>query len=163
MQADNFKRGFATKFQLHSALRAIVLIRNKNEKLTLLVILFSLSGLSFSEERIIAVEGAGAVEATPDIILISYYVSKLDKKDPSRAKTVVDDISSDSVKALIKLGFSEIDITSSSLEMESVEDYDDNGNSSIIGHVVRRKIDIIVRDISLYGDVIQVLVDSHVS
>ncbi len=133
------------------------------KKLTLLVILFSLSCLSFSEERIIAVEGSAAVEATPDIILISYNVSKLDKKDPSRAKAVVDDISSNSVKALIKLGFSEMDITSSSLEVESVEDYDDNGNSSIIGHVVRREIDIIVRDISLYGEVIQVLVDSHVS
>lgn len=133
------------------------------KKIALLLVLLTINSLSFSEERIIAVEGSGMVEAVPDIIRISYSVFNFHKSDSSKAKARVDEISSNSVQALIKLGVSEKDITSSSLNVETAEDYDDNGNASIIGHVVRRNIDIIVRDISLYGDVIQALVDSQVS
>ena len=133
------------------------------KKIVLLVTLLMISSFSFSEERIIAVEGSGVIEAVPDIIRINYNVFNFHKSDPSKAKIKVDEISSNSVQALIKLGISEADITSSSLNVETAEDYDDNGNASIIGHVVRRDIDIIVRDISLYGDVIQALVDNQVS
>ena len=132
-------------------------------KVAALIILSLLSTFSIAEERIIAVEGSGMVEAVPDLIRISYNVFNLTKNDPSKAKAKVDEISSLSVQSLIKLGVAEKDITSSSLNIETAEDYDDNGNASIIGHVVRRDIDIVIRDISLYGDVIQALVDSQVS
>ncbi len=133
------------------------------KKTTLFVILFILCSSSFAEERIIAVEGSGTVEAVPDIIRISYNIFNLHKSDPAKAKTKVDDISLNSVQTLIKLGISEKDITSSSLNIETAQEYDDNDNVSIIGHIVRRDIDIIVRDINLYGSVIQALVDSDVS
>ena len=134
-------------------------------KIATLVILSLLSTFSIAEQRIIAVEGSGMVEAVPDLIRISYNVFNLHKDDPSKAKAKVDEISSVSVQTLINLGVSEKDITSSSLNIETAEDYDDNdnGNASIIGHVVRRDIDIVIRDIGLYGDVIQALVDSQVS
>lgn len=133
------------------------------KKIFLLIALCTFSSVSFSEERIIAVQGSGMVEAIPDMIRIGYNVSDLHKSDPAKAKAKVDKISSNSVQALIELGVSEDDITSSSLEVETAEDYDDNGNTSVIGHLVRRNIDIIVRDISLYGNVVQVLVDNQVS
>ncbi len=132
-------------------------------KIATLLMLSLLSTLSFAEERIIAVEGSGMVEAVPDVIRISYNVFNLHKSDPSKAKAKVDEISSLSVQALTKLGVSEKDITSSSLNIETAEDYDNNGNAAIIGHVVRRDIDIVIRDVSLYGEVIQTLVDSQVS
>ncbi len=132
-------------------------------KIAALIILSLLSNFSIAKQRIIAVEGSGMVEAVPDLIRISYNVFNLHKDDPSKAKVKVDEISSLSVQTLIKLGLSEKDITSSSLNVETAEDYDDNGNTSIIGHVVRRDIDIVIRDINLYGDVIQTLVDSQVS
>ena len=132
-------------------------------KIAALIILPLLSTFSIAEERIITVEGSGVVEAVPDLIRISYSVFNLHKDDPSKAKAKVDAISSLSVQALIKLGVSEKDVTSSSLNIETAEDYDGNDNASIIGHVVRRDIDIVIRDISLYSDVIQALVDGQVS
>lgn len=132
-------------------------------KIATLIILSLISTFSIAEERIIAVEGSGMVEAVPDLIRINYNVFNLHKSDVSKAKAKVDEISSLSVQALTKLGVSEKDITSSSLSVDTAEDYDDNGNTSVIGHVVRRDIDVVVRDISLYGDVIQALVDSQVS
>lgn len=133
------------------------------DKIAALIILSLLSTFSIAEERIIAVEGSGMVEAVPDLIRINYNVFNLHKSDASKAKEKVDEISSLSVLALTKLGVSEKDITSSSLSVDTAKDYDDNGNTSVIGHVVRRDIDVVVRDINLYGDVIQALVDSQVS
>ena len=132
-------------------------------KIAALIILSLLSTFSIAEERLIAVEGSGMVEAVPDLIRINYNVFNLHKSDASKAKEKVDEISSLSVLALTKLGVSEKDITSSSLSVDTAKDYDDNGNTSVIGHVVRRDIDVVVRDINLYGDVIQALVDSQVS
>ena len=133
------------------------------KKIALLIILSIFSSLSIAEKRIIAVEGSGMVEAVPDLIRINYNVFSLHKSDASKAKEKVDEISARSVQVLKNLGVSENDITSSSLNIETAEDYDDNGNAAIIGHVVRRDIDVVIRDISLYGDVIQALVDSQVS
>ena len=133
------------------------------KKIALLIILSIFSSLSIAEKRIIAVEGSGMVEAVPDLIRINYNVFSLHKNDASKAKEKVDEISAKSVQVLKNLGVSEKDITSSSLNIETAEDYDDNGNAAIIGHVVRRDIDVVIRDISLYGDVIQALVDSQVS
>lgn len=133
------------------------------KKIALLIILSIFSSLSIAEKRIIVVEGSAMVEAVPDLIRISYNVFSLHKSNASKAKEKVDKISSMSVQVLKKLGISEKDITSSSLNIETAEDYDDNGNASIIGHVVQRDIDVVIRDISLYGDVIQALVDSQVS
>ncbi|WHI47642.1 SIMPL domain-containing protein [Microbulbifer sp. VAAF005] len=132
-------------------------------KVAALIILSMLGSFSIAEERIIAVEGSGVVEAVPDLIRIGYNVFSLSKNDPSEAKAKVDEISSLSVQSLLKLGIAEKDITSSSLNIETAEDYNDNGNALIIGHLVRRNIDIVIRDVSLYGEVIQALVDSHVS
>ncbi len=132
-------------------------------RIATLIILSLLSAIAISGERIIAVEGSGVVEAEPDLIRVSYNVFNLDANDPSKAKAKVDEISSLSVQSLITLGVAEQDITSSSLKVETAEDYDDNGYPSIVGHAVRRDIDIVIRDVSLYGDVIQALVDSQVS
>ncbi|MCL1115426.1 SIMPL domain-containing protein [Shewanella basaltis] len=133
------------------------------KKILLLLVFAFLSPLAVSGERIIAIEGSGEIEATPDIIRINYDVYNLNKTDASKAKEVVDKISSESIRSLIKLGVKEEDITSSSLSVETAEDYDGNDNPYIIGHVVKRNIDVIIRDISLYGAVIQSLVDSNVS
>lgn len=119
--------------------------------------------LSHADNRIIAVEGIGEVEAKPDIIRINYNVFSQDKSDVSKAKATVDEISSLSVRALIKLGVSDEDITSSSLNVETDEDYDENSRKPVVRHIVRRDVDVIVRDISLYNAVIQTLVDNQVS
>lgn len=133
------------------------------KKMALFMFLALISAVSIAEERIIAIEGSGEIEVTPDIIRINYDVFNLQKSDVSKAKSIVDRISSESVSALIKLGIKEEDISSSSLSIETAEDYDDNGNPLILGQVVRRDIDVVVRDIKLYSQVIQALVDSNVS
>lgn len=122
-----------------------------------------MSSLALSEERIIAVSGSATIEAVPDIIRVSYSVLSIHKSDASIAKEKVDGISSLSVQALLDIGISEKDITSSSLSIETAEKYDENDNPLIVGHAVRRYIDIVIRNIDLYGRTIQTLVDSQVS
>lgn len=132
-------------------------------KIVILLTLALLSTFSNAGERVISVEGSGTIEAIPDLIRISYSVSHLHKSDLAKAKAKVDQVSSQSVEALTELGVSENDITSSSMRVETVEDYDDRGIDVVIGHYVHRDVDIVIRNVSLYGAVIQALVDSQVS
>lgn len=133
------------------------------KKIVLLLFLTVINPLAIAEERIIAVEGAGEIEVTPDIIRINYDVYNLSKTDALKAKEEVDKISSESIRSLIKLGVKEEDITSSSISVETAEDYDNNDKPYIVAHLVKRNIDVIIRDTSLYSSVIQALIDSNVS
>lgn len=116
----------------------------------------------WSEGRFIAVDGTGEIEVIPDVIRISYNVSQI-HKNATTAKVKVEEISSQSVSALLALGVMEKDISSSSLNVDTAHTYDKNGNETVVGHRVQRDIEIVVRDISLYGRAIQALVDSQVS
>lgn len=129
---------------------------------SLVLLVLVLSGAAWSEGRFIAVDGAGEIEVVPDIIRVSYSVFQV-HKNAATAKAKVEEISSQSVKALLGLGVVEKDISSSSLNVDTAHTYDKNGNEKVVGHGVQRDIEIVVRDINLYGRAIQALVDSQVS
>lgn len=133
------------------------------ERIVLVIFIALVSSIAIAGDRIISVNGSGTIETAPDIIRINYSIFNVQKSDVAKAKAVVDKISAESVKALIALGIKEDDVTSSSLSIETAEDYDDNDNPIILGQVVKRDIDVVIRDITIYSAVIQALVDNKVS
>lgn len=119
--------------------------------------------LTSAQARIISVEGSGEIEVMPDLIRLYYNVSDVHDSDVSAAKADVDQRSSASVRALIKLGVKEEDITSSALNIRSLDDFNPRDGNTGRRHMVQRDIDVILRDVSLYNTAVQALVDSGIS
>ena len=122
---------------------------------------FSVPGLA--HERLIALEGNGAIEVMPELIRIDITVSKQDKRDVAKAKAYVDELSSKAAATLLALGVMEQDITASSLGIHIAYRFDEYGNGTAAGHIASRDIEILVRDIDRYGDLVQALVDVGIS
>jgi uncharacterized protein YggE len=137
--------------------------KEERMKWAIVTILLSISSICLSQERLIAVEGRGSIEAEPDIIRVSYVVGNLQKKDLKEAKRVVDQASSRSVQALLAVGINESTISSSSLEVVVDEDYADDDKPVVFGHYVSRTINFTIEDIGSYGAAIQALVDSEIA
>ncbi len=132
--------------------------------LTLLLAATFLAHGASAQDRFIAVSGKGAIEAQPDLIRITYMVLKSAKSDVSNAKAVVDEISANSIAALVGLGVEKDTLTSSSLVVESVKKRDRYGNTAGIDHyIVAREIEAELTDVTLYNQAIQALVDSGVT
>lgn len=115
------------------------------------------------EPRIIAMEAQGEFEVLPDLIRLHFNVSSLHDSDPAVAKTQVDQHASAAVRALMKLGVKEEDITSSALNVSIQEDYNRNDGSRTRRHRVQRNVEAVLRDTSLYDKALQALVGSGVS
>lgn len=124
---------------------------------------FDTTILEAPEARIISVEGSGEIEVMPDLIHLYYNVSQIDDSDVAAAKADVDNRSSASVRALIKLGVKEADITSSALSIRSLDDFNPRDGISGRRHRVQRNIDVVLRDVSIYNTAVQALVDSGIS
>ena len=116
-----------------------------------------------AHERLVMVEGSGEIEVLPDLVRIGITVSKQDKLDIAKAKAHVDELSSNAAAALTALGVREEDIISSSMGIRIAYRYDNNDNAVAAGHIASRDIDITVRDIDRYADVVQALVDIGIS
>ncbi len=132
-------------------------------KIILLAFFLSLGCMAHDTERIISVKGKGVLNVRPDLIQMTYSVYSHDAEAPSKAKANVDAISSRSVEALIKLGIASGDISSSSLGVEKTDHYNRKDKTFIPAYVATREIDIIIRDIGLYGKVFQALVYTKIS
>lgn len=115
------------------------------------------------DARIISVEGSGEIEVVPDIIRLHYSVSQFHDTDVAAAKADVDQRSSASVRALTKLGVKEDDITSSSLRVDIVENFNDRNDPRSRQHRVTRNVEVTLRDTALYNKALQALVDSQIS
>ncbi len=130
-------------------------------KMVLGLLLFFSSSL-YAEGRLIAVRGFAEIEVVPDVILMNVEVSKSSKDNATKAKSELDALASRIASGLIKLGISENDISSSTLMMEKDYDYI-NDKRIFIGYVFNRDIDVVIRDVSKYSKVVQVLVDEGVT
>ncbi|MBN48898.1 MAG: hypothetical protein CMN85_05100 [Spongiibacteraceae bacterium] len=124
---------------------------------------FDTTILETAEPRTIAVEGAGEIEVMPDLIHLYYNVSEINDSEVGAAKAEVDKRSSASVRALIKLGVKEEDITSSALNIRTLDDFNPRDGISGRRHMVQRNIDVVLRDVSVYNAALQALVDSDIS
>ncbi|WP_372796735.1 SIMPL domain-containing protein [Litorivivens sp.] len=112
--------------------------------------------------RIISVEGNGEVEVVPDIIRLHFNITAFHDSDVAVAKADVDQRASAAAQALIKLGVKEADISSSSFQVNIVEDYR-RSEPRTREQRVSRAVEVVLRDTTRYNAALQVLVDSGIS
>ncbi len=133
-------------------------------KITLiLATLLVFSQTLVAQDRIIAIQGLGKIEASPDLIKITYSVSNRSETDASAAKAYVDEVASSSVSALLEVGVEKGNISSSSFNVSRSADFDNKGNVIKYYFQVSRQIEAELTDIDLYNPVIQALVDSNIT
>jgi uncharacterized protein YggE len=114
---------------------------------------------AIAAERIIAVKGAAEIEVTPDIVTVSYAVVKL-APDAAAAKSHVDKISSDTIRAAIAQGVKEEDISSSNLDIRRELRYEEN-KQVLVGYTVSRNITLTLRKMDNFNKLLQALVDAR--
>ncbi len=109
----------------------------------------------------IYVEGYAEQRVKPEIIVISAYLRHTDK-DASVAKSEVDRRSVELFEVVKKMGIAQEDIRATPLRIAPHNEYK-NGEEINLGTRVVRSIDITLRDLSLYNELNQSLVDAGVS
>src|SRR6478736_8594689 len=102
---DQFSEEAARRSAMKSAMKSMIFI---------LCALLAIPAIAV--ERIVSVKGAAEIEVTPDIVTIGYAVIKL-APDAAAAKSYVDKVSSDTIRAAIAQGVKEDDISSSNLDI----------------------------------------------
>ncbi|MBT5032852.1 MAG: SIMPL domain-containing protein [Proteobacteria bacterium] len=130
----------------------------------LIVLLALVMDVANAQTRIIAVEGSATIEAVPDIIRVQYLVSNISDEGVSAAKQVVDETAIRTIEALVDLGVEKESVTSSTLLVEPVDQYDANDN--YIGSSqseVSRSLELVLLEVGLYNQVIEALVDAGVT
>jgi len=108
----------------------------------------------------IYVEGESKVRVAPDLIHIRL---NLDKTNPNvaAAKADVDKRSRVLIDACKKMGIQDQDISSSNLQIRPAYEYKNQHNQKI-GTTVSRQVDITLKDLTHYPDLIRTLVDGEV-
>ncbi|WP_032094844.1 MULTISPECIES: SIMPL domain-containing protein [unclassified Alteromonas] len=129
--------------------------------LPLLLISFSSWGSVIPASPHIYVEGYAEKKVKPEIIVISSYIEHHDA-DASLAKSEVDKKSKTLITAAREIGILREDIKTTPLQISPHYEYKDRERIDK-GTSVSRNIDITLRDISLYHQLNQVLVDSGIS
>ena len=112
--------------------------------------------------RIIAIEGKGRIEFQAEVIRIYFSVYNQSEKDVKKAKDMVEKTSKSVVQGLLQLGVDEQDIFSPSFTVDLDTSFDErcsNGFTPIVG----RDMEVLVRDVSLYRQVIDLIVDRGVT
>lgn len=127
------------------------------------MLLFIIPIVAEASERLISLRGEATVEVAPDQIRMDIEIENAHKSDIAKAKAVVDSVSSKTAQALIEAGVDPKDITSSSMTIDTSERYDQFDNPIPTGHMAHREINLLVRDVSSYSRILQVLVDAGVT
>lgn len=129
-------------------------------KAILLVLCAMLSLSVAAADRVIAVKGSAEIEVAPDIVTISYAVIRMEP-EVGTAKTYVDKVSSDTIRAAIAQGVKEEDISSSNLDIRRELRYEDN-KQVLVGYTVSRNITLTLRKMDNFNKLLQALVDAKV-
>lgn len=129
--------------------------------LPLLLISLSTFGSVIPQSPHIYVEGHAEKKLKPEIIIISTYMAHHDT-DASIAKKEVDQRSQVLIEAAREIGIAREDIKTTPLQISPHYEYVERERVSN-GTNVSRNIDITLRDISIYHQLNQILVDSNVS
>lgn len=107
------------------------------------------------------VEGSAEVNAEPDMMTFSLSIQTQDL-DLAKAKTDVDSRSKILIDACKKFGIKPADIATSALNIRPEYDYRDQ-QRVFAGNHVSRQIDINLRDLKKYPEMMKALVDAKVS
>jgi uncharacterized protein YggE len=107
------------------------------------------------------VEGSAEIEVEPDMMTFSLSIQTLDL-DLAKAKTDVDARSKILIDACKKFGIKPVDIATSALNIRPEYDYRDQ-QRVFAGNHVSRQVDISLRDLKKYPEMMKALVDAKVS
>jgi hypothetical protein len=127
------------------------------------LLLLILPVVADASERLISVRGEATMKVAPDQISMDIEIENTHKSDIAKAKAVVDSVSSKTARALIEAGVDPKNITSSTMTIDTAERYDQFDNPIPTGHMAHREINLLLRDVSFYSRVLQVLVDAGVT
>lgn len=107
------------------------------------------------------VEGSAEIEVEPDMMTFSLSIQTQDL-DLAKAKTDVDARSKILIDACKKFGIKPVDIATSALNIRPEYDYRDQ-QRVFAGNHVSRQVDISLRDLKKYPEMMKALVDAKVS
>jgi len=116
-----------------------------------------------ASDRLVSVRGEASIEVVPEQIRMDIEIESIHKSEIAKAKAIVDSVASKVAKALINAGVDPNDISSDSMTIGTVERYDQFDNPIPIGHMASRDIEVVLRDVSSYSKILQVLVDAGVT
>jgi len=130
------------------------------------IISFLLSGTvyagEFPDEPHIAVNGSYQVSTVPDILRMSLNITEI-SREVAEARSSVEERSNRLIHTLIKsIGVEKKDITSARLQITPHYNWS-NKAQVYVGTEVSRVIEIILRDLSKYDDMVKAIIDARVA
>jgi len=127
------------------------------------LILLSLPALAnpLPSQPHIYVEGSAELEVEPDMMNFSLSIQKLDL-DLAKAKADVDARSRLLIETIKKFGIKAEDIATTALNIHPEYEYKEN-QRVLVGNQVARQVDITLRDLKKYPDMMKALVDAKIS
>ena len=115
---------------------------------------------AFPDEPHIVVDGSALVSSVPDVLEMSLSISELDL-DVAKAAATVEARSSRFLAVVKSLGIEPRDITSSELSITPKYNWN-NREQVLVGTLVSRKIELELRDLSKYHDLIAVVIEARI-
>jgi uncharacterized protein len=112
-------------------------------------------------ERHIAVSGQGYVEAVPDIATVHVSIEHL-ATNLLQAKTKVDEVTANTIKAAAALGIKEDDIIASDIQASPQYDWTEKGQV-YKGEHVARTVSVTLRKIDLYSKLVHTLIKAGIT
>lgn len=107
------------------------------------------------------VEGSAELEVEPDMMSFTLSIQKVDL-DLAKAKADVDERSRLLIETVKKFGIQASDITTTALSIRPEYDYKD-GQRVLTGNNVSRQVDINLRDLKKYPEMMKAMVDAKIS
>lgn len=129
--------------------------------LVLLLLSFPVLANPLPPQPHIYVEGSAELEVEPDVMNFSLSIQTVDL-DLAKAKADVDGRSRLLVETVKKFGIKAEDIATTALNIRPEYEYREN-QRVLIGNQVSRQVDITLRDLKKYPDMMKALVDAKIS
>jgi uncharacterized protein YggE len=108
---------------------------------------------STSPEHTITVTGTGRVILAPDVADLQLGVS-VTRPTAAEARAVAADAMTKVVAAIKKAGIADKDIQTSTLSLQPVYDYSQNGNGKLTGFQLTNAVSVTLHDITKVGDLV---------
>jgi uncharacterized protein YggE len=129
--------------------------------LSLLLLSFPASASPLPPQPHIYVEGSAELEVEPNMMNFSLNIQTLDL-DLAKAKADVDARSRLLIETIKKFGIKAEDIATTALNIRPEYEYKEN-QRVLVGNQVSRQVDITLRDLKKYPDMMKALVDAKIS
>jgi len=132
----------------------------------LLLLLFVFAGAPaianpFPTAAHVYVEGSAEIRVEPDTLHLSVAIEATDPQI-APAKASVDERARKLIESCKRLEIKDQDITSTSLQMAPEYDYQRNEGRKFLGTKVRRDIDVVLRKLDRYSELVQAIVSAQI-